>query len=141
MLQAMESNCPGGNAGNDGCATCMPDSATAAWQAKDALEHLQMPVDDSHFIVNLCRCTKCGQHFVTVFTEMIDWYEGDDAQHRVLLPIDPAEYRALASLGQAITSQVLEMLGPTRRSLHMDHPTGGSKKFYWSTGLRVGPHH
>ena len=64
-----------------GCKRCWPSSADAAWKARDGLKLSAELIDESHFHVMILACPQCGQQFISVFTEMIDWINGDDAQY------------------------------------------------------------
>ena len=96
-------------------------------------------VDESHFTVIIRSCAKCRQRFVSVFTETIDWADGEDPQFWTVLPITEQEVATLSQAGSVITS-VLNMLAPQRRSLRRDFPKGEDPTEYWSSGILVGPH-
>jgi hypothetical protein len=98
------------------------------------------PIDESHFHVMVLRCAGCEQRFVSVFTETIDWEDGEDPQHWTLLPVTREEAARLARSGAAPTEAGLNALGPGRRSLCLSHPKGEPSRAYWSLGLHVGPH-
>lgn len=61
-----------------GCKRCWPPSAGAAWKARGALTHVAELIDESHFHVMILACPRCTQRFVSVFTETVDWADGDD---------------------------------------------------------------
>jgi hypothetical protein len=123
-----------------GCAHCAPADAEAAAQAARTLDLAHRLIDDSHYIVSLLQCRHCGQGYLSVFTEIIDWIGGEDPQYRTLLPITQEEARMLASRGAEITEHELNRLGPQRRSLCVDFPRDGNKRAFWHRGLFVGPH-
>jgi hypothetical protein len=85
-------------------------------------------------------CAQCGQSFVSVFTESIDWEGGDDPQYWTLLPVTPEEASDLCRQGDAVSEAALSALGPGRRSLHYDNPKGGAQRIFWGAGLFVGFH-
>ena len=85
-------------------------------------------------------CPSCTQRFVSVFTETIDWTDGDDPQYWTVLPITSAEAAELVQQGDSLTEPMLEALGPGRPSLRRDYPKGGTRHIYWSTGISVGFH-
>lgn len=101
--------------------------------------HVAELIDESHFHVMALVCRACGQRFVSVFTEQIDWADGDDPQYWQLLPITKEESDRLCEGGEPGRA-ALEALGGARRCLMVDYPKGGPQKFYWSTGLSVGYH-
>lgn len=82
-------------------------------------------------------CPKCSQRFVSVFTEQIDWVEGEDPQSWTLLPITPPEAASLSQLGSALTEPGLHALGQGRRSLRCDYPKEAGPRCFWSTGIHV----
>jgi hypothetical protein len=73
-----------------GCPHCFNPEAQSAWEASDSLVRVSEIVSESHFIVNLYACSSCGQRFLRVFTEMINWGGGEDSQC-VSLPLTPDE--------------------------------------------------
>lgn len=90
--------------------------------------------------MQILACGSCQQHFLSVFTETIDWADGDDPQHWSVLPLTEAEQRTLCQRGPAPSETTLHALAPSRRSLHRDHPKAAAPHTAWGTGVRVGPH-
>jgi hypothetical protein len=123
-----------------GCECCWPDSADAAETASRALTHEAHLVDESHFDVSIRVCQRCSQRFVFLFTEMIDWVDGDDPQYVRLMPVTEMEAANLVKCDNLTIDRRLEMLGRGRRSLNHDHPKGVAPRSYWSQGISVGPH-
>jgi hypothetical protein len=130
----------GGPAAGFGCAHCWPPAAEAAWEAHGTLSRIAELIDESHFHVAILACPRCDQRFVSVFTETIDWVDGDDPQYWTVLPITEAEAADLARQGAALTEAGLHALGPGRRCLRLDHPNGAAGRIAWGTGLPLGPH-
>lgn len=120
-----------------GCAACWPDDPDAAWAARRTLEPAAALVDESHFGVRLQGCPACGQRFLSVFTERVDWADGEDPQHWAALPVTLEEAVALAA---APTEAVIGALAPGRRSLRRDFPKGGEPRCFWDAGMLVRPH-
>ena len=129
-----------GPASGFGCKECFPESAAKAWEARNGLARETEVVGESHFQVLILACRSCRQRFVSVFTESIDWDDGEDPQNWLLLPLMDAEAARLAARSDAVTEQELEALGPGRRALEYDHPKDGPARTFWSAGLMVGPH-
>jgi hypothetical protein len=77
----------------DGCAACWAEEADAAWAAHRGLTAEARLVDESHFDVALLRCPACGQRFASVFTERIDWVNGEDPQFTVVLHFEAERAR------------------------------------------------
>jgi len=123
-----------------GCAHCWPASADDAWEARRALDREEDLIGESHFHVMILACGRCGQRFVSVFTEMIDWVDGDDPQYWTLLPLTDEEATLLARRGGAVAEAQLNALGPERRCLRRDYPKASSPRCSWGTGVWVGPH-
>jgi len=123
-----------------GCGTCWPSSIDAALQARARLSCEVELIDESHFHVMILACPECSQRFISVFTEQIDWVEGEDPQSWTLLPITPQEVAFLSQLGSALTEPSLHALGQGRRSLRRDYPKDAGPRCFWSTGIPVLPH-
>jgi hypothetical protein len=119
-----------------GCPQCYGDDAeaTATFFNTGGLATERKLVDDSHFVVSLRRCTDCGQAFVSIFTEFVDWSGGEDAQYRDVVPVTPAEAETVRDQGEHVDLQFLGSLGEGRRRLSSDWPTGAGKRVGWRTG-------
>lgn len=124
-----------------GCERCFQASAQAASQARRQFFERAKLVDESHIIVRILECPHCGQRCVSVFTELIDWSGGDDAQYWSLLPLTLEESEQLLVQGEQVDLRRIESLGRARRYLQVDFPTGKSKRVSWAEGgLMIGPH-
>jgi len=123
-----------------GCERCWPPTADAAWELRGGLTHVAELIDDSHFHVMILACPSCAQRFVSIFTESIDWKDGDDPQYWTLLPITEAEAVDLVRRQDSLTETKLNALGPGRRCLRRDHPKATEPRIFWGTGISVGPH-
>ncbi len=119
-----------------GCDACYGDDADAAsLHYGSGVERDVELTDESHFIVWIGHCRMCSQRFVSIFTEDVDWYGGDDAQHRTVVPITADEAAALVERGGSLDLAALGALGEDRRYLEMDWPTGApDRRTTWSTG-------
>jgi hypothetical protein len=120
-----------------GCERCWPPTADAAWAARRALAGGQELIDESHFHVMILACPRCTQRFVSVFTETIDWQDGDDPQYWTLLPVTEPEAVALAQQRKSLTATTLNSLGRGRRCLRRDYPKGAGPRNFWGTGISV----
>ncbi len=124
-----------------GCARCFQCQAVEAESARRSLIEISRLVDESHFIVRILKCAHCGQRYVSVFTEMIDWSGGDDAQYWSLLPLSEDEAAQLIEQGERVDIHAIESLGRDRPDLQVDFPTGKEKRALWANGnLHIGPH-
>jgi hypothetical protein len=130
----------GTNAPEYGCDDCWPDDPGEARRARSRLVGVTTLVDESHFTVQVLACPRCGQRFLSVFTETIDWIDGDDPQSRITLPITADESDGLAYQGAASLEALLGALGSDRRSLWRDCPKGGEVRLTWGCGIMVRPH-
>ena len=115
-----------------GCERCWPPTAEAAWEGRAALTHVEELVDESHFHVMILACSRCTQRFVSVFTETIDWTDGDDPQYWTLLPITETEADGLIQQRESLTEPKLNALGSGRRRLHRDYPKGAVPRVFFS---------
>jgi hypothetical protein len=118
-----------------GCENCWPADPDAAWEARRALPLEADLIDESHFHVMILACDNCSQRFVSVFTETIDWLDGEDPQYWVLLPITNAEASELVQRKGSVIEAQLNALGPGRRCLRNDRPKTAAPRSFW-----VGPH-
>lgn len=123
-----------------GCEQCWPAAADAAWKARDGLTHTAELIDESHYHVMILACPECGQRFLSVFTETIDWSDGDDAQYWAAAPITENEAAELMRRGSELTVVEINSLGSDRRSLIRKYPTGEGPSEFWAKGITVGPH-
>jgi hypothetical protein len=121
-----------------GCDSCWPASTESASEARRSLSIDARLIHESHFSIIIFSCPKCRQRFVSVFTEMVDWADGEDPQLWTVLPITEQEVTKLSEAGCRITS-MLNALAPQRRSLCRDFPKGEKPTAYWSLGISVGP--
>ena len=124
-------------AGGFGCAQCWPADPGAAWHVRQALRREAELTDEPHYHVMLLACGVCGQWFISVMIETVDWAGGDDSQHWSLLPLTAYE---AAKLRHGVSDPELEALGRERRGLRRDHPAGGVARVFWDTGVATGPH-
>lgn len=123
-----------------GCKRCWPESAEAAWEARRTLTRDRELIDESHFHVMILSCDACGQRFLSVFTEKIDWSEGDDPQAWTVLPLTREESDRLIERRERGEESTVEALGRGRRSLRYDCPKDAPRRAWWSEGLTIGPH-
>ena len=124
-----------------GCPDCFRAMPEVAAAARLAFVELARLIDESHFIVRILACPTCGQRCISIFTEMIDWSGGDDAQYWSLLPLCEEETAVFMAQGESVDIGMIESLGRDRRYLQINYPTGGSKTVAWrSGGLYIGPH-
>lgn len=119
-----------------GCPACWAKKApeSALEETRAQLEITHRVIEDSHFGVSLRACATCGQPFLAIFTEFVDWSGGDDAQYFDLVPITAEEAGQIAAAGETVSLAYLGGLGAGRRRLAMQHPTGAPESIAWVTG-------
>lgn len=123
-----------------GCPVCYGDDAAKV--AGRSLECGPVLIDECHFSVSIRRCSACGQRFVHIFTEFIDWTGGNDPQYVDILPVTEAEAAALAAQGEAVDLKSIEALAANRRHLKKNWPNDGPQAVFWSPGgLWIRPGH
>ena len=83
-----------------GCAQCWQQDATLVISAFCAFEIDSYLIDESHYIVTIRHCLKCSQKFLSVFTEMVDYVDGDDPQYRIIMPITTDESKKINPIGR-----------------------------------------
>ena len=124
-----------------GCAACFGGSAEQVSQARRRLAAGARLVDDSHFSVLLRVCGVCGQRFVDVFSERIDWQGGNDPQAWLLVPVSDDEANRLRGLDEASVEGAVLALSPKRRCLDEYWPSEGGRIVRFSQGpLMIMPH-
>jgi hypothetical protein len=120
-----------------GCARCWPPSAEGAWAARTHLSVAATTLDGFHAGVDILACPDCDQEFVSVFSELVDWVDGDDSQFWTQMPVTPAEAAGIVRRGEAIAAEDLAAVGSGRRSLRLEHARGEERRVFWATGVFV----
>lgn len=120
-----------------GCKTCWPDQANDAWSSFKSLNLTKELVDESHFKIKVHACPQCQQAFVSVFSERIDWIDGEDPQDRQIMPLTPQEQQAVIG---AENEDVVYQISPQRKVLHWEFPKGSDSIARWAVGLQRVPH-
>jgi hypothetical protein len=82
----------------------------------------------------------CGQRFVAIFTETVDWADGQDPQEWSVLPLTSDEVSRLMAMDPASVEASLYTFGMGRRSFLWRNPKGGPETAEWSYGATVGVH-
>jgi hypothetical protein len=88
--------------------------------------------NNSHFIVSLRRCKACGQRFISIFTEYVDWELSEDDQYETFMPLTEQEATELVDGARTVFS--VGELGATRRYLQSDWPSRTTKTERWTSG-------
>ncbi|WP_233860066.1 hypothetical protein [Paraburkholderia sp. HD33-4] len=123
-----------------GCDHCWPASAEAAWERPSGLRELDRWVDESHFVVRGLQCFRCSRRFISVFTESIDWTNGDDTQSWTTVPVTADEFAWVGAVVPSSIEAALRVVPSQRRTLRRDHPSGRDAQISWTSGVAVGSH-
>ncbi|MFZ5439051.1 MAG: hypothetical protein ACOZQL_03535 [Myxococcota bacterium] len=124
---------------SSGCSRCFGDDAATAWTASRTAR-LRALVEESHFSLQLTACP-CGQRFVSVFTERIDWQGGEDDQTWLVVPVTAEESARLETLAEGELARAVTECARGRRFLVRSFPTGGTLGVWWRDGgFLIGPH-
>jgi hypothetical protein len=81
--------------------------------------------------VALKTCPTCGQQFVAIFTEFVNWAAGGDNQYYEVVPVTPDEAAEIVRAGEDITMAHLNGLGKTRRHLYDCKLPGRERQILW----------
>jgi hypothetical protein len=124
-----------------GCNSCWPSSAEGAWDARDRLKLEEDLVDESHYHVMILKCLACGQRFISLFAEKVDWADGEDPQYWTTMPLTPRESADLCCRRGSLSERELTSLAPERQSLRRDYLKGADKpNLFWATGISFPAH-
>lgn len=119
-----------------GCALCGSLDAKTAWASLHTL-HVASPVREVHFGIDVKRCT-CGQPWVVMFTERVDFRDGNDDQTWLAMPVTDAEASVLTTCDPSRVSQGVAELGRNRRFLLRSNT---SNTIAWrDSGFAIPPH-
>ena len=122
-----------------GCARCAGEDAAAAWEAMQSKRGPSL-VQESHFSIRITECS-CGQAFVVVFTERMDFNNGEDEQDWLAVPLTSEERSKLTAASEAELPGLVTKLGRERRFLVRSYPPGAGISAWWRTGgFMIGPH-
>ena len=122
-----------------GCDKCWAPEAATAWDVIKNVPIEARLIDEAHYIVQIRVCSSCGQNYLQVTTEVVDWQDGEDPISRTVIPIDDEE-RARLLAAQPLDTATIEGIGIGRQSLRYDWPKGEEPALFWGTGVRVGIH-
>jgi hypothetical protein len=112
------------------CPCCANDDAT---QASTAWLYRASGIDESHLSVARYACPTCGRQALRIWTELIDWDEGDDSQADIIVPLPSgADPGALEDEGQV--AAVLRAIGRCRFLVWCSpRGTHAQATWYWRT--------
>ena len=121
---------------------CLGDDCLAAKEAIREAKRTVELVDESHFMVSIEQCIRCGQHFLTLFCERVDWADSDDPQTAVAIPVSEDEVQRLKTVNVAADENaILEIVANERRFLYHDMPKGAAETLAWKTRTLFIPGH
>lgn len=121
---------------------CLGADTLAAKQAIRKAPRVAELADESHFMASIERCDSCGQHFLTLFCERVDWADSDDPQTWLAFPVSADEARQLQAANVAADENILTaIVASPQRFLYYDTPKGAAGVFEWRTGTLHIPGH
>ena len=121
---------------------CIGDDGAAAKKAILATRDLARLVDESHFGVSIRQCGRCGQRFLTIFCERVDWVDSDDPQAWIAAPVSEDESAKLQAADVAGDEYaIVRVLPDVRRILYNDMPKGAPDTLTWMTRRLFIPGH
>jgi len=124
------------------CKVCRCDSDDPA-QAEQAWKNERSIEDESHFSAWLVQCHSCDRRALRVFTELIDWQDGDDSMASMIVPLSDDEFQAARSFqSEDDIIQLFERKSPCKFLLRI-FPKGfkGQPAWEWSEGkAHILPH-
>jgi hypothetical protein len=121
---------------------CLGADTLAAKQAIRTAPRVAVLADESHFMASIERCDSCGQHFLTIFCERVDWVDSDDPQTWLAFPVSADEMRQLQAANVAADESTLTaIVASPQRFLYHDTPKGAARVFEWRTGTLHIPGH
>jgi hypothetical protein len=118
-----------------GCPLCYGEDPEIVSTNHHAVRSTDGIIAESHFMVSLNRCPECGQRFLRVFTEFVDWQGGDDAQYVDVVPITEEEAAAIVRQGEDVDLRYLRDVGTGRRRLSIDWPSNRPRRIGWRAGV------
>ena len=121
---------------------CRGSDPLAAKQAIRKAPRVAALVDESHFMASIERCDSCGQHFLTLFCERVDWVDSDDPQTWLAFPVNADEVVRLQAANVAANENILTaIVASPQRFLYHDMPKGAPDVLEWRDGLLLVPAH
>jgi hypothetical protein len=93
-------------------------------------------------VASLKRCDSCGQHFLTLFCERVDWADSDDPQTWLAFPLNADEAGQLRAANVAADENILTaIVASPQRFLYHDMPKGAPDVLEWRDGMLLVPAH
>ncbi len=120
---------------------CQNEDVKVAQQALLNCDQVGSMVGDSHFSAGIIKCEACGQQFLSVFAELIDWDDGDDSQASLWLPVFSAEARKLLQTEGLATERLIMEMKMQRRYLVNAKSKGNEAYATWYEGPFFVPPH
>lgn len=127
-----------------GCGKCNAEDPEAAYAALSDSPRIDALISRAHFDIELLRCESCGQPWVYVYAEFVNFAGDEDPDYRDYVPISEEELRELTSLEDrsydAITTRV-KSLAEGRTRLQADWPVGadGLRPRWTTEALVIAP--
>lgn len=116
-----------------GCSRCVGAAAAEAWDALGSATHTF--VNELHYTVHATSCS-CGQAFIVVFTERVDYRDGSDTQVELAVAIWPDELEDLIDGFHPFESALTSL---ARGRPFLAKSTGDAPRWV-DRGFSIGPH-
>jgi hypothetical protein len=116
------------------CPKCLGAEPTEA-KARLLKEPREVIIADDHFSMSLRTCSQCGQSFLCVFSELVDWSNGDDSQAQHYIPISAEEAAAFRVAGEQGAEKLLHNTKLERMHLLSTYPRGKDLSVEWRDGI------
>ena len=121
-----------------GCKYCYSTDANTAFELVLKTRVNNNLISESHLSVRLRKCKHCGQQYLVIFNEKIDWEHGEDPQHWKVLPISIDESKLILSSekrNEQDLFQTIELIAIGRTTLNMEWPKKQNQRVSWGKGL------
>lgn len=118
-----------------GCEFCYGARAEVFWDRYRRFVTIADLVNEPHDIIRIVSCPDCGQRYVAVTTEFVDWQDGDDPIYRSIVPVSVDESERMLAQGANVDLRLIESLGSSRRHLCTSWPKGEAQSVFWSEGI------
>ena len=120
--------------GLSGCSECSSDDAETAYGANRNGPGKVVLVDESHHRISVDVCPACGQRWVVMMCEEIDWQRGEDPIFRSMVPVTADEAKSLIAMGAWASQPDVIRLSAGRRVILMEHPSDQPLSHRWAVG-------
>lgn len=118
----------------EGCSRCLLATAPLAWATVTG-EATHTFIREVHFTMHATRC-ECGQPFVVVFTERVDFHGGEDTQVELAVSVSGDELDQLEAACDELEATLTRLVQGRR---FLVKSTGVEPRWV-AGGFAIGPH-